>query len=119
MGTARDIFHPTEKRADRNPPSLEVRFSSRSEEQLQRKLNLPRRTEIAGRETRALNLTKCRVCYSQNRVTEVRVVENVEHFGPELQVKLLGDFRILGDREIRVQEIRSRNRISAEAPRMA
>ncbi len=90
------------KRADRSPPSREVRFSSPSEEQLQRKLNLPRGTEVAGRETRALNFPERSAGCGENGIAEVGMVEYVEHLAPELEREFLGQLRIFCDREVLV-----------------
>jgi len=76
------------KRANCGPPSLEVRLSTRSEEQLQCKLNLTRRAEIPSREARACDLTKgcAGGAEGESRVPEVRMIQNVEHHSTELQV---------------------------------
>ena len=47
------------------------------------------------------------------------MIEDIEHLRPELQVEAFGDFRILGDREIGVQEGRSGDGVAPEGPRMA
>src|ERR1700739_2779463 len=47
------------------------------------------------------------------------MVEDVEHFCPELQIQAFGDSGVLGDREIRVHEGRSGDGIAAQGSWMA
>src|SRR6476661_5997229 len=92
-------------RAGRSPPSPEGRRIDRSsEEQLQSKLDLPRRAEVPGWESSRLNLSKGRAGGRQNRIPEIGMVEHIEHLAPELEGESLGNLCVLCDREIRVQE---------------
>jgi hypothetical protein len=59
--------------------------------ELQRELHLPRRTEVAGREARVLNNAERAGSGGQHGVAEVRVVEQVEELGADLQVEPLRD----------------------------
>src|ERR1700735_1916769 len=87
--------------------------------QLERELHLTRRTEVPGREARALDLAESRRSGGQHRVAKVRMIEQIEQFGAELQVKALGDFGVLGHGEVGVNEIRPGERVSAQIAGMA
>src|SRR5690242_19912155 len=65
--------------------------------QLQRELNLARRTKISRRETRVSNHPEIRAPRHERKIgiAEVRLVEDIEHLGAELQVESLREFRVL------------------------
>src|SRR5262249_26291412 len=63
--------------------------------QFERELHLARRTEVAGREARALDHAEGSRCRGENRVAEVRVIEDIEHLRAELEIEAFGDLRVL------------------------
>jgi hypothetical protein len=79
-----------------------------SENQLQSKLNLPRRAKVPGREPRARDFAEscARRTEGESRIPEVRMIKDVEHFSTELQIQLLRQFRVLDDRKVRVDKTR-------------
>ena len=65
----------------------------RSEDELQRELQLSRRSGVAGREACVADDAEGRAADGGDaaRLTEIHFVEDVEDFGPELYAKILGD----------------------------
>src|SRR5262249_17380725 len=55
----------------------------------------------------------------QERIREVRVVEQVEELSPELQVDLLGQSRIFEEREVELLEAGPSQRIASQVAEMA
>lgn len=89
------------------------------EQKLQGKLDLSRRAKIPSREACRLNFPKRPAGGRENRVAEIRMVEDVEHLAPELEIEFLRDLCIFCDREIGVHEIGAGNGITAQVTRMA
>jgi hypothetical protein len=69
---------------------------NRSESELQCQLDLPGRTEVASRKARAQDSAKRAAGSRKNRVAEIRVIEKVKDFGPELKIKSLRNSGVLG-----------------------
>ena len=112
-------FNPRENNEGGPKPALAGnRIDESLKEQLQGKLNLPRRTEVAGWETRALDHSKRTAGCCENGIAKVRMVENIEHFAPELEIEFLGQFRIFCDREVSIEEARPGDRVSPQSSRM-
>src|SRR5215471_5321459 len=86
------------KRRENNPscPALPLEL------QLQGKLDLPRRPEVARWASRAGNDSKSRIAHTQVGIAEVHLVKEVEEFRPELCSEALVDLGVLHDGEIRV-----------------
>src|SRR3989441_2358740 len=88
---------------------------AKSKQELQRKLDLPRR--------------RCRICNDPTRravlgalendlirVREIRVIENIERLGPELQLQSLSDSDVLEQRRINVEQARTTERSATHVP---
>src|ERR1700728_281745 len=75
--------------------SGDVRCSARASERLNRRI------------------VKAETILSAVRVGEIRVIENVEEFGPELRVETLGEMPVLRHREVHVAESRVREDVAA------
>jgi|SRR5579859_6730848 len=97
-------------------PSL---FQIELELQLQGKLNLPRRALVTVREAGGLDLAESAAGSCQSGIPKAGMVEDIEEFGPELQVEPLGDLGVLDDREVGVYEVRAGESVAAETTRMA
>src|SRR5215510_12909255 len=94
-----------------------------SEDELQRELQLPRRAGVAGCESGAVGWgDESKGCASHRgdtpRLPKVRMVEEVEDLGPELDTQILGYPGGLEDREIRVFEVWSGDDISAQVAKV-
>src|SRR5262249_147273 len=94
-----------------------------SEDELQRKLQLPRRAGVAGWESGAVGWGDLpKRCASHHGDTpwlpKVSMVEEVEDLGPELDTQTLGNPGVLEDREIRVFEVWSGDDISAQVAKV-
>src|SRR3984885_4011062 len=101
-----------------NPPFFGG-FGLRLKKQLQGELNLPRRTEVTHGEAGAENFAERGAGDRVGGVVEVGVIEKVEHLGAELQVEPFGDFRVLDDGEVGVDEVRTGKRIASGVSGMA
>ena len=66
-----------------------------SELQLQGELNLPRRSKVARREACGSDLSETAIANRQVRVTEIRVIEQVEQLRAELQIDPFRKLRVL------------------------
>ena len=91
----------------------------RLELHFQRELDLPGRAEVSSREARAGDGTERPAAHDKARITEVRVVKNVEHFRPELQVKPLRQLRILDDGKVGIDKARPSDGVTAQDAGMA
>src|SRR5580658_5876787 len=65
------------------------------------------------RVTRRLQLSKCAVAYRVVRVVEIRVVEQVEEFAPELNLSEFMDGELLEQGEVHIHQARPRQEVSA------
>src|SRR5690348_11445290 len=105
---------PEESRPESKAKGL--RSPPRSEQQLQTELRLPRaaayrgadqRSDLAGgraERARVIGLGRSGVEHSGRREVEVRMVEDVEQLGAELNADPFVDLRILHDSKVRVRE---------------
>src|SRR5580765_1704451 len=86
------------------------------EQHLHSQLNLARRTRIAGREPRCRDHAEAGAADGGNpsRLTEVRVVEQVEGLEPELEPRTRAERRPLGQREVHVREPGADDDVPAE-----
>ena len=91
----------------------------RSELQQQRELDLASRAEVSRGETGAADDPKRLAGCGEDGVAKIGMVEDIEQFGAELQIEAFGDLRILGDREIGVDESRTGDGVAAKAAWMA
>src|SRR5947209_1410218 len=74
------------------------------EDQLDSELNLPRTAQIAARGPGRKNLSESVCRLAVLRLPEIRVVEDIERFGPELNGNALADGRVLGEGHVDVLE---------------
>ena len=61
------------------------------------------RAKVACREARRADNPKRLARRCQDWITEVRMVEDIEHLGPELQVQPFGNLGVLANREVRIE----------------
>src|ERR1700679_1401708 len=113
------LRHSRGERAGRGTRPFLGRLQLRLKKQLQGELNLPRRTEVTHGEAGAENFAERGAGDRVGRVVEVGMVEKVEHLGAELQVEPFGDFRVLDDGEVGVDEVRPGKRIPSGVSGMA
>jgi hypothetical protein len=88
-----------------------------SEEQPDRKLNLPRRRRRRGNGSRRAADEGCSAGTRKNGadgLAEVRVVQNVEKLCSKFGVQFLGDFCLFDDGNIQTQQAGSKKRISGD-----
>src|ERR1043165_8356920 len=88
-----------------------------SERQPQRKLNLPRRCRRIG--DAACGAIPCTRGPGKNRddhVAEIRVIEQVERFCAELQVRSLGNIELLFHREVEAGQPRPNHSVLGQIP---
>lgn len=83
--------------------------------QLQCELNLSGRAEIARGEASRGDLPERCAGWREreSRVSKVRVIEDVKHLRPELQIGSLGEFRVFNHREVGIYEVRTRDGVAA------
>src|SRR3954465_1946057 len=84
-----------------------------SKQQLQRKLNLARTSQIPTDRPRSRNLTEARNRQIVLRLPEIRMVEQVERLAPELQRCTLPYLRDLGDGQVDTLKSGTRENVSA------
>src|SRR6202050_1438181 len=113
------LRHSRGERAGRGTRPFLGRLQLRLKKQLQGELNLPRRTEVTHGEAGAENFAERGAGGRVGRVVEVGMVEKVEHLGAELQVEPFGDFRVLDDGEVGVDEVRTGKGIASGVSGMA
>ena len=106
-------FHQRARGARQNRIRLERTGRRRQrltlEQQLQRKLNLARTSQVPPHRPRRRNLTERRDRQIVLRLPEIRMIEQVERLAPELQRYPLLDLRVLGDREVDVLQTPARS----------
>jgi hypothetical protein len=93
----------------------------RSELQFQGELDLAGRAEVSGGETGVADDSESGAAGYEGEVgiAEVRLVEDVEELGAELEVHALGEFGVFDDGEIGVQESRAGNGVASEIAEVA
>src|SRR5437016_919753 len=98
-----------------------VMWDGTLEQQLQSKLNLPSRTEVAGREARAGDLAEGCTGWGEGepRVPKIRMIEDVEHLSSELHIQLLGQLGVLYDGKVCIDKTWSGDCVATEAAGMA
>ena len=103
------------RRASSSEPDFRTRTS---EQQLHRELDLARRARVAGRQPRRVMTPEARAAHRGDaaRLAEVRVVEDVERLGPELDGRL-PDACPLDDRQVGVVEAGPRTALRARLPK--
>src|SRR5690242_12042688 len=82
-------------------------------QQLQRKLNLARTSQVPPDRPRSCNLTEARNRQIVLRLPEVWMVEQVERLAAELQRYPLLDLRVLGDCEVDIRKSGTGENVSA------
>src|SRR4051812_29312410 len=89
-----------------------------SEEKLEGELNLARRAGVARGEARVGDDAEGRAAGLRDAagLPEVGVVEDVEELRAELHAHVLGEVRVLDDREVHVVEARADDDVAAETP---
>lgn len=87
--------------------------------EFQRELQLPSRAEVPDREAGAGDPSERGALDIQIGVPEVRMIENVKGFRPELQAHALRELRILDQGQVGVHEVRSGERIATKIAEMA
>ena len=87
--------------------------------EFQRELQLPSRAEVPDWEARAGDPSERGALDIQIGVPEVRMIENVKGFRPELHAHALRELRILDQGQVCVHEVRSGERIATKIAEMA
>src|SRR5262245_38962183 len=87
-----------------------------SEQEFHRELYLSRRSRIAGREARVADHAERRAADRRHasRLTEVRLVEQVEELQPQLGACAANERHVLDERQVRIPESRPDDRVPRE-----